>query len=632
VKQLYSRLLRIYLHLLSLQDGEPVIFKTVSDICPDCGKSMESKSSDGRQMVTLIGRVTKIVEKYYVCPRCKDAKTSRRVIHHSEPLRSILPQNTKYGYDAEIEAGYLQYMDNKQMDEIQAIFAQEYGISVSRSQIHELGVRFLEHMVVIHYYCAPSLKKLFESGCVYHVDATCEAGRGMELSVKEGWSGITLGVWKIPTENEEAIKRHLRSVVELFGEPAAFVSDLGNGMMSAIASVILEMNLNSRQLVCHTHFLNAIGKSILEDTFKALKSQLRKLKVLANLNRFVKETGNIIKPQATAMREYVARWLKDGPASPVPGHLESVAVLRALAQWVILFGAECKGQGFPFALSHVHLFDRCAEALNSILRLLGKDCLHERALKYAKRLQRILQDCAENLEMRNTVQDLKAMDAVFTELRDILRLEKTDVYKQAKDKKVPDELEVIAGLKEEVLHFRGCLSERLDTDCAQPAQTHAIRAVIAYLDQYQRYLFDHFFVTYDASGSIVIKLIERTNNIMERSYRHQKHQIRRRTGAKNLGFIFERLFPAAGMISNLDNPIYCSAILGDKKRGELIDLISSLGDRMDYRDTPMFQDDSDVVGGRLPKADKTIVSKSVFTEVVLMLSDEFTMSHLPVHG
>ena len=70
---------------------------------------MERKSSGERAIITLAGEGAVIVEEYFVCPRCKDGETGRRVIHHSEALRSILPLNTNYGYDVEIEAGYLQY-------------------------------------------------------------------------------------------------------------------------------------------------------------------------------------------------------------------------------------------------------------------------------------------------------------------------------------------------------------------------------------------------------------------------------------------------------------------------------------------------------------------------------------------
>ena len=126
--------------------------------------------------------------------------------------------------------------------------------------------------------------------------------------------------------------------------------------------------------------------TLLEEPFKTLKSQLRKLKTLVNLNRFVKETGEVIKPQAAAMREYVNKWLESGAQLNIPALMESVAVLRAIAQWVILFASECDGQGFPFALSHIKLFDRCSNAFNSLSNLIGNGCFHPKATKYAKRL------------------------------------------------------------------------------------------------------------------------------------------------------------------------------------------------------------------------------------------------------
>jgi hypothetical protein len=622
MKLVCSCLVDIYLHLLRLRGGKPVIFKTISDICPQCGKHMERRNSKQRAIITLVGGAATMAEEYFVCPRCKDGKTGRRVTHHSEPLRAILPPKTKYGYDVEIESGYLQYADNKQMDEIKSILKDAYGIYVPQSQAHELGIRFLRHVVINHYLSAPMLGKLFEYGSVYHVDATCEAGRGMVLTIKEGWTGIVLGAWNIPTENEETIKQHLRSTVEMFGEPIAFVSDLGNGMMAAIADVIQEMRLNSRQLICHMHFLKAAGKSILEDAYKSLKAQFQKQKTLAQLNRFVKEMGGIIKPQVAAMRDFVSRWQKSGAQLNVSSCFESAAILRALAQWVILFGRECTGEGFPFALSHIKLFDRCAAALRSLLALSGRNCFHGRSVKHAGRLQRILQTPVEDLEIQQTVQDLSVMDSAFTELRDIMRLEKTDIYKQEKDEKVPDELGVIAKLKEETSRFCSILNERLEAGVDTDARADAFRIIIEYFDKYERFLFDHFVTSYDTSGNIIIKLINRSNNIMERSYRDQKHQIRRRTGAKNLGFIFEHLFPAAAMIPNLHNPIYQQTVLNNKTRGELIDRFSSL-DVMDYKDTPMFQDDFDMVGGRLPKADKKIVGKLEFTEVISMLPIDY---------
>ena len=587
---------------------------------------MEHKTSRKRAVVTLAGGATAIIEEYFVCTCCKDGGTGRRVICHSESLRGILPPKTKYGYDIEIEAGYLQYAENKQMLEIRGIFKAAYGISITQSQIHELGIRFLKHMVANHYMSAPLLSKHFESGCVYHVDATCEAGRGMELTIMEGWTGIVLGAWKIPTENEEIIKRHLLSTVNAFGEPLAFVSDLGNGMMSAISGTIEELRLSSRQLVCHMHFLKAVGGSILQDDYKALRSQFRKLKTLAGLNRFVKELGDIIKPQAVAMRDFVEQWQSSGSLTEPADYLQSMAVLRALAQWVILYTKDSSGEGFPFALPHVHLFNRCTVGLCSLQPLLLNGSLNEKTIKQAKRLERILETPLFSKKLQKTVQGLKETSAAFTELREIMRLEGTDVYKQDKDKMNQLSHEDVAHLKDQSSRFRSVISERIKSGAANAAQLRAYRIILTYFSKYERFLFNHFVTCNDASGNETVKLIERSNNIIERHYRDQKHQIRRRTGTKNLGHVYEHLFPAAAMIVNLKNPIYQQTILQNKSRYGFAELFSSIDCSRGYLDTPMFQDDFELIGGRLPKADKRIVGKHSFTEMISSLAIEFCNS------
>ena len=86
------------------------------------------------------------------------------------------------------------------------------------------------------------------------------------------------------------------------------------------------------------------------------------------------------------------------------------------------------------------------------------------------------------------------------------------------------------------------------------------------------------------------------------------------------------------MMANLDNPIYQKTVLNNKSRNDLVDLFSSLDHCMDYCDTPMFQDDFDTVGGRLPRADKAIVGNTDFTKVVSMLSNEPRESLSPLYA
>jgi len=321
---------------------------------------------------------------------------------------------------------------------------------------------------------------------------------------------------------------------------------------------------------------------------------------------------------------------QNGAQLDISGYSESVTVLRSLAQWVMLHGKDCGGARFPFSLPHVKLVERCSVALATLSGLVGRGLLNERAAKHAARLRQILQSVAESPEIRREVRELREMEVEFAQLRKVLRLEGTDVHKQEKDKERPDCLEAVSKLKEEVESYCGILCERQKAGAATIAQQYAIDMILAYFDQYRAYLFGHFAVTYDDSGNTVIKLIERSNNIMEWTYRDQKHHIRRRTGTKNLGYAFERLFPAAGMIANLDNPAYQRTVLYGKTRSGLAELFAPLDTAMDYGDTPMCQDDCEEIGGRLPKADRRIVCKPSFSAVVYTIAEEFTNAMLQV--
>jgi hypothetical protein len=117
------------------------------------------------------------------------------------------------------------------------------------------------------------------------------------------------------------------------------------------------------------HFIKAIGKKLMEDEFKNLKSQFKEQDTLVGLSRFIKETAKIIEPQAETARDFVGRWRESDAQLEIPGYLESIAVLRALAQWVVSFGVECNGMKFPFALTHLKLFERCANALRNCKKI-----------------------------------------------------------------------------------------------------------------------------------------------------------------------------------------------------------------------------------------------------------------------
>jgi hypothetical protein len=59
-----------------------------------------------------------------------------------------------------------------------------------------------------------------------------------------------------------------------------------------------------------------------------------------------------------------------------------------------------------------------------------------------------------------------------------------------------------------------------------------------------------------------IRILERTNNILEGFFKGMKHNERRRSGRKILTHDFENLPPAAALVYNVNHPDYVSIVCG----------------------------------------------------------------------
>ena len=76
-----------------------------------------------------------------------------------------------------------------------------------------------------------------------------------------------------------------------------------------------------------------------------------------------------------------------------------------------------------------------------------------------------------------------------------------------------------------------------------------------------------------------VRLVDRTNNILEGFFHTMKHGERRRSGRKNLTQDFERLPPAAALAANLTRPDYVSIVCGSLDQLPLAFAKLDAGDR-----------------------------------------------------
>ena len=89
----------------------------------------------------------------------------------------------------------------------------------------------------------------------------------------------------------------------------------------------------------------------------------------------------------------------------------------------------------------------------------------------------------------------------------------------------------------------------------------AIDIVLTHLERHGDFLWGHAIPIPEPLGG-GIRLVDRTNNILEAFFHAIKHGERRRSGRKNLARDFERLPPAAALAVNLTRPDYVAILCG----------------------------------------------------------------------
>jgi hypothetical protein len=113
-------------------------------------------------------------------------------------------------------------------------------------------------------------------GYPLHIDATSEHGKGGVFVCLDGWRGWVLQAVKISSENADELRPCIEETIQRFGDPIAVVRDLS----AAEAGAVDELREKGiPDLVCHYHFLGAIGKKLFDDLHTVLRNLLRLSKV-----------------------------------------------------------------------------------------------------------------------------------------------------------------------------------------------------------------------------------------------------------------------------------------------------------------------------------------------------------------
>ena len=541
-----------------------------------------------RRAVTMTHGQFRVREVVYVCgQRCR--REGSLVTRRDPALAELIPPKSTVGYDVMVYVGIERFVGHRQREEICATLEKEHGIHLSSGEISELCKRFVMYLEALHRDSAPALRAALASdgGWPMHIDATCEDGRGTLLVAFAGWRRWVLGAWKIPTERGDAILPKLKEATAQFGPPCAILRDLGRAVTEAASGLANHLGLSIPILACHLHFLRDVGKDLLGGGHDKLRNLFRQMELRKHLRGFAREQGRLLGTTIDQARESFRSWTPESLASPrLPEGSAGMVAVRSLAQWALDYAADGNGQDFPFDLPYLHFYVRCLYAAWAVSALLRNPPADKKVVKAIQKLDRIFRPINHAVSpLEPVAQTLKERARIFTELRVALRFTEGKLkgpeangVGQTHGARVESALQALRDIRQSVVNLADSLRQRRPERGPAKDRRQAIDIVLTHLERHGKFLWGHAVPMPDQLGGGV-RLVDRTNNILEGFFHTMKHGERRRSGRKNLTQDFERLPLGAALAANLTRPDYVSIVCGSLDQLPLAFARLDAGDR-----------------------------------------------------
>ena len=508
-------------------------------ICPFCSESLQIYKSKRKTVITVAHGAFEARETFKQCDRVCAPPIG------SEALRELVRPGQRYGYDVIVHVGLGRYLLGRQRDEIRQTLIDEQGIHLSTGTISTLCDRFLALFEALHIQRAPQLRVALQDGYPLHIDATCDRGKGGLFVCMDGWRQWVLWAARVSSENADYLTPLVDKTVQLFGLPIAVVRDLGDAGANTVKHLRQQGVLD---LVCHYHFLAAIGSKLFEALYDHLRGILRLTGIRTDMRTLLRD-----------LRPYCSSSAHQGRFGP--GRVRDE--LKALVLWV-LEGDGKKDTPFPFSLPHFEFLRRCRGALQRAEQWVP--CPRTQPERRAMRhLAGLVARPEKDTRLSPTVRELEERWRAFDELRNVLRLSNAELPRgdaRYEPRQLPAlELARLKKIKRAFEVYATDLKQRIpleDQGKARPSSTYAI--IAKYLDRYGDSLFGHP-ARLDLDGG-VIAVVERTNNVLEHFFGKEKQRLRRRVGRAQLGRDLEQQPAQAALVSNLRSPDYVRVLCG----------------------------------------------------------------------
>jgi len=540
--------------------------------CPVCGGPTRVQKTVGRHGKTLEHGEFEARASVHACAGECRHPPGHRVTQRAVSLTKCIEPGRVIGYDVMVFVGLARFVEHCQREEIRAALEREHGLRISSGEISVLAARFADHLEALHHARATALRAELDKdgGWPLHIDATGEDGRGTLLVAYAGWRKWVLGAWKIPSERADQILPRLREVVARFGPPCAIMRDLGRAMKEASTDLAGRLGKPIPILACHLHFLRDVGNDLLDSPHGELRAMFRRLKIRPALHTLARDLGRQLGSEIVQAREAVLQWQQcQDEAQPLPDGKAGLATVRVLVQWVLDYAAAGAGDGMPFDRPYLDLYERCHQAHRALSTFLQEPPSDRKVRGAAHRLKRILDPLDGDPAFAPLLRQMKARTVLFDQLRDALRLNGArDSRRQASSPRPPSDSQQAAELRDirnALDRFRTLLEQQRPARGPAQDKREAIDLILEHLDRHGDNLWGHE-ISLPAQAGGGIRLVERTNNLLEGFFHTVKHAERRRSGRKILTRDMECL-PAAAMLAfNLTREDYVTTLCGSLAR------------------------------------------------------------------
>jgi hypothetical protein len=497
-----------------------------------CGAKLTVLKTWAKTVSTLTIGQFKALETQTTCSQCD-------VIYRSQELRKLTPHRGQFGFDVIEYIGKALFVDCLNESTIQADLAIK-NVPISTNAIAFLGKRFILYLALTHKQSSEDLKNYMSSkgGYILHLDGTCEGDSPNLFSCIDGVSDIVLGNKKMPSEDSKHIIPLLAQFKSNYGHPIALVHDMGTAILKSVKTVFPTVP----DYICHFHFLRDIGKDLFETEYGSIRRNIRAFKVKPAL----KKTEKALKIQIDddqALSAELATYLNENQTPDLQAVLNPVVTAYLLVTWILGASSASNGFGFPFDQPHLVFYQRLQQAYPKLKLLKEKGVLGLPLLVLDKALSdKILQNVQASIEQKIVI---------FNELRVAMRIASTDSEQGLNDEGDDD----IENIEQRVKAFRH--SEKLRVLSVNNIR---YRNMTKQIDKYWEKLFAKPILIDTPAGRIIIQP-QRTNNLMEQSFRFMKRDRRKKSGQHSLSKTLVGMLADTLLVRNLKNVDYMAILL-----------------------------------------------------------------------